>query len=112
MNIAIHQDKEKYEKTGKRKAGKERRQETDFKEAGCCPCVIVQGTARGKNGLCGGVSGVTGTLRKANSHFNPTKRGWERHHHVKAAIDWSSSILLALNTVYMTEISHFTIQKD
>ena len=61
-----------------------------------------------------GVPGVTGTLGKANSDFNSTQTGLVPHHHVEAAVDWCSSILLALHvyTNYTTEISHFTIQKD
>ena len=51
-NIAAHQ-KEKNEKTGKRKAGVERRQ-ANFKEAACYPSAVVQGAARRKNGLCEG----------------------------------------------------------
>ena len=43
MNVAAYQDKEKNEKTGKRWAGEERRQETDFKEAACFPSAVVQG---------------------------------------------------------------------
>ena len=43
MNVAAHQDKEKNEKKGKRKAAEERRQGTDFKEAACCPSAVVQG---------------------------------------------------------------------
>ena len=50
MNVAAHQEKEKNEKTGKRKAGEERRQ-ADFKEAACYPSAIVQGAARWKNDL-------------------------------------------------------------
>ena len=59
------------------------------------------------------VLGVTGTFGKANSHFNPTQTGLGPHHHAKAAIDWCSSILLALHvyTIYTTEILRFTIQK-
>ena len=53
MNVAAHQDKEKNEKTGKRKAGVERRQ-ANFKEAACYPSAVVQGAARRKNGLCEG----------------------------------------------------------
>ena len=53
MNVAAYQEKEKNEKTRKRKAGEERRQ-VDFKEAGCYPSAVVQGTARQKNGLCEG----------------------------------------------------------
>ena len=51
MNVAAHQDKEKNEKTGKRKEGVERR-EANFKEAACYPSAVVQGAARRKNGLC------------------------------------------------------------
>ena len=60
-----------------------------------------------------GVPGVTGTLRKANSHFDPTQTGRGPHHHVEAAVDRCSLILLALqvHTIYTTEILHFTIQK-
>ena len=49
-----------------------------------------------------GVPGVTGTLGKANSHFDPTQTGRGPHHHVEAAVDWCSSILLALHvhTIY------------
>ena len=57
-----------------------------------------------------GVPGVTGTLGKANSYFNPTQKGLGPHYHVEAAVDWCNSILLA--TIYTTKISHFTIQKD
>ena len=51
MNVATHQEKEKNEKTGKRKAGVERRQ-ANFKEAACYPSAVVQGATRQKNGLC------------------------------------------------------------
>ena len=53
MNVAAHQEKEKNEKTGKRKARVERRQ-ANFKEAACYPSAVVQGAARRKNGLCEG----------------------------------------------------------
>ena len=69
----------------------------------------------GKKMVCvRGVSGATGTLKKTNSHFNPTQTGLGTHYHVEAAVDWCSSTLLALHvrTVSTTEISHFTIQKD
>ena len=51
MNVAAHHEKEKNEKTGKRKAGVERRQ-ANLKEAACYPSAVVQGAARRKNGLC------------------------------------------------------------
>ena len=73
MNAAAHQDKENNEKTGKRKAGEERRQETNFKEAACCPSAVVQGQHDEKMVCVGRVPGVTGTLGKANSHFDPTQ---------------------------------------
>ena len=53
MNVAADQEKEKNEKTGKRKAGEERRQ-ADFEEAACYPSAVVQGAARRKNALCEG----------------------------------------------------------
>ena len=113
MSIAAHQEKEKNEKTGKKKAGVERRQ-ANFKEATCYPSAVVQGAARRKMVCVREVPGVTRTLGKANSHFDPTQTGRGPHHHVEAVVDWYSSILLALHlhTIYTTEISHFTIQKD
>ena len=49
MNVTAHQEKKKNEETKKGKRGaKERKmskQATDFKEALCCPSVIVQGAA-------------------------------------------------------------------
>ena len=79
MNVTAHQEKEKnkHTKTRKRKAGEERRQATGFKEAVCCPFAVVQGVARRKNNLCERVPGVTGTLGKANSHFDPNQKGSE-----------------------------------
>ena len=61
-----------------------------------------------------GVPGVTRTLDKANNHFDPIQTGRGQHHHVEAAVDWCSFILLALHvyTIYTRQISHFTIQKD
>ena len=113
MNVAAHQDKEKNEKTSKRKEGVERRQ-ADFKEAVCYPSAVVQGAARRKNGLCERSAQGNWALGKTNSDFDPTQTGRGPHHHVEAAVDWCSSILLALHlhTTYTTEISHFTIQKD
>ena len=110
MNVAAHQKKEKNQKTAKRKAGEDRPilkrlRSTllrSFRELHGDKMVCVRR-----------VLGVTGTLRKANSHFGPAQTGWGPHHHVEAAVDWCSSILLALHvyTIYTTEISHFTIQK-
>ena len=49
MNITTHQEKEKNEEAKKDKRGagekKKRKQVTDFKEAVCCPSVVVQGAA-------------------------------------------------------------------
>ena len=41
MNVAAPQEKEKNEKTGKRKTEEERRQVTDFEEAECCSSAVV-----------------------------------------------------------------------
>ena len=67
------------------------------------------GGARRKNGWCEGSA-----RGNWDSHFDPIQTGLGLHHHVEAAVDWCSLILLALNvhTIYTTEISHFTIQKD
>ena len=48
MSVAAHQEKEKNEKTGRR-----RKKTGRFKEAACHP-LVVQGAARRKNGLCEG----------------------------------------------------------
>ena len=50
MNVAAHQEKEKNEKTVKRKAGVERIQ-ANFKEAARYPSAVVQGAARRKKGF-------------------------------------------------------------
>ena len=74
INVAAHQEKEKIEKTGKKKAGEERRQ-ADFEETACYPSAVVQGLHNEKMVCVRGVPGVTGTLGKANSHFDPTQTG-------------------------------------
>ena len=53
MNVTTHQEKEKNEKTVKRKAEVKRRQ-ANFKEAASYPSAVVKGAARRKNGLCEG----------------------------------------------------------
>ena len=76
---------------GKRKAGEERRQATDFKVAVCCPSAIVQGGQHGERMVCVTVVlGVTWTLGKANSHFDPHQTGRGPQHHVEVAVDWWS----------------------
>ena len=47
MNVAAHQEKENNEKTGKRKAGEEKRQD-NFKKAACYPSAVVQGGCTAK----------------------------------------------------------------
>ena len=74
MNVAAHQDKEKNEKTGKRKVGEKRRQ-VDFKEATCYPLRSFRGLHVKKMVCVGGVPGITGILGKANSHFGSTQTG-------------------------------------
>ena len=74
MNVTTHQEKKKNEevKMGMKKAGERRRQATNFREAVRCPSAVVQQAAWQKNGSRG-VFGVTATLGKANSHFDPTQ---------------------------------------
>ena len=74
MNVAAHQDKEKNEKTGKRKVGEERKQ-ADFKEALCYPSAVVQEAARQKHGLCEGSARGNWAVGKANNHYNRTQTG-------------------------------------
>ena len=113
MNVAAHQEKEKNEKTDKRKVGVERRQ-ANLKRLRATLMRSFRGLHGEKMFCLRRVPGVTGTLGKANSHFDSTQTARGPHHHIEAAVDWYSSILLALHlhTTYTTEISHFTIQKD
>ena len=71
-------------KKGKRKAGEKTKPATDFKQAACCPSV-VQGQHSQK--IKGSV-GVTGTLRKSNSPFDPTQTGSGTVPPREAAVDW------------------------
>ena len=68
MNVAAHQEKEKNEKTSKRKTGEERKQ-ADFKEAACYPSAVVQGAARRKNGLREGSAQGNWDLREGQQPF-------------------------------------------
>ena len=71
MNVAAHQKKEKNMETttGKRKAGKERRQATDFKEAACCFSAVVHRAAQQKNGLCEGSARSNWNTREGQQRF-------------------------------------------
>ena len=88
MNVAAHQEKKKNEKTktGMKKAEDERRQTTDFRKAVCSH----SGGSIAKKWLNGSrrVPGVSGTLGKANNHFDLTQTGLGTHHHVETAVDW------------------------
>ena len=79
MNVAAHHKKKKNEKmkTGKTKAGKERKQATYFKEAACCPTAVVQGAARWKNSLCEERARGNWESRKGQQPFrsNPNRFG-------------------------------------
>ena len=113
MNVAAYQEKEKNDKTGKRKAGEEKN-ESILKRLRAILLRLFRGL-HGKKMLCvRGVPGVTGTLGRPTTVLTQPKWGWGPHHLVKAAVEWCSSILLALHvyTIYTTEILHFTIQKD
>ena len=75
MNVAVYQEMEKNEKTEKRKAGKERRQSTDFKKAARYFSAVDQGQHSKKVVCVRGVPGVTETIGKVNGHFDPTQTG-------------------------------------
>ena len=77
MNVADHQEKEKNEKTGKRKAGVKRRQ-ANFKEAACYPSAVVQGAARQKMVCVRGVPGVTGPSGRPTAILTQPKRVGDR----------------------------------
>ena len=90
MNVAVHQELEKNEETkmSKRKTGERRRHVTDFNEAVCCPSAVIQGAAQQKMVCARGVPRVTGSLGKANSHFDVTQMGsGTAPHHVEVAVD-------------------------
>ena len=112
MNVAAHQEKEKIEKTAKRKA--EERKQADFNEDACYTSAVVQRAARRKNPLCEGSAWGNLPSGRPTEILTQPKQDWGPHHHVEEAIDWCSSILLALlvYTIYTTEISLFTIQKN
>ena len=84
MNITAPQEKEKNEETrmGKRKAEKERKQATDFKEAACCPSAVVHGAAQQKN------EGECPPLGRPTAISTQLRQGWGLHHHVEATVDW------------------------
>ena len=78
MSVAAHQ-KKKNEKTGKRKAGEERkllRNRPILKRLRAILLLWFRGLHGVMTIVCvRGVPGVTGTFGKANSHFNPTQTG-------------------------------------
>ena len=60
---------------GKRKAGEERKQSTDFKEAASCPSLVVQREARQKNDLCEGNALGNFDPREGQQPFRPNPNG-------------------------------------
>ena len=72
MNVAAHQDKEKNKKTSKRNAGEDR---LILKRLRATLLRLFRGLHSKKMVCVRGVPRVTGTFRKANSHFNPTQMG-------------------------------------
>ena len=73
MNVTAHQEKKNEEtKTGKRKAGEERKQATDLKKAACCPSAVFQGAAQQRNeGECPGYWDP----REGQQPFRPNPNG-------------------------------------
>ena len=87
MNVGAHQEKEKNEKTSKREAGEGKKQATDFKEAACCPSVVVQGRARRKNDLCEESARSNWDPREGQQLFRPNPNGFGEHHHLEVAVN-------------------------
>ena len=92
MNVTAHQEKKKNEKTktGKIKAGEERRRRPISKRL----CFALLRLFRGQHGekivSVRGVPWVTGTLEKANSYFGQTQTGLWTAPPREAAVDWCS----------------------
>ena len=90
MSFAAHQEKEKNEetKTGKRRAGEERKekQAIDFEEAVCCPSAVSSGQRSVK--MKGSGWGNWDPSGRPTAISTQPKRGWGPHHHVKAPVDW------------------------
>ena len=63
----------------RRRREREKRQAIDFKEAVCCPSAVIQEQLSEKMVCARGMPGVTGTLEKASSHFNPNPNGVGDH---------------------------------
>ena len=72
MNVVAHQKKNKNTE----------RERQEKKDTECYPCVVYQRAAGRKNCWMWGVSGITGTLEKVNSHFDPPQTESGPHHHV------------------------------
>ena len=111
MNVAAHQEKEKNEKTGKKKAGEERRL-AYFKEAARYPSAI-QGAARRKNGSCEESARGNWDPRESQQLFQPNPNGvGDRTTTLRRLLICAVNFARFTCTIYTTEISHFTIQKD
>ena len=74
MNVATHQEKEKNEKTGNRRQEK-RKDRLILKRLRATLLRSFRGLHGEKIVRVRGVPAITGTLGKANSHFNPTRTG-------------------------------------
>ena len=74
MNVSAHQEKEKNEKKGKRKAVEERIQATDLKEAACCPFAVVQGAVRQKKLARGEFPEYLGPSKRPTTISTESKR--------------------------------------
>ena len=109
MNVVAHQEKEKNEKTGKRKVGEDR---PILKRLRATLLWSFRGL-HGKKMVCvRGVPGITGTLGKANSYFNPTQTGLGPHHHVEAAVDWcNSNLSLYMYILYIRQKFRTSLSK-
>ena len=95
MNFAAHQEKERNEKTGKRRAGEDEDKRLILKRLRVTLLRSFKGQHGEKNGLCEGSSRGKWAGRLTAISIQPKWGCMGPHHYVEAAVDWCSSILLA-----------------
>ena len=112
MNVAAHQDKEKNEKTGKGKAGEERRQATDFKEAACCLLLSFRGQHNKwrTNSLCEGSAQGNWDPREGQQLFRFNPNGVEDRTTTLRWLLIGAVQVCSLDTVYSIYNRNFALR--
>ena len=113
MNVSAHQEKEKNEKTLKRKAGEDR---PILKRLRATLLRSFRGLHGEKMVCVRGVPGVLGPSGRPTAILTQPKRVGDRTTTLRrlliGAVQFFSLYNLHVHTTYTTEISYFTIQKD